>query len=192
METSRHSKRRANTHKALMHSAKVLFEENGISNVTIEKIAEVADVSRSTFFTHFASLDDLLNQIADEEIDDIYAAAENSDKSGMSALFSQLTQDTYPYPNLITEYVTRSILSDKKSSVSKVLDLIKNEIDAGGYGEMKKTFSANDISALIFGAYFGLVYYKLANKEPFEDPEEINGKINNFIKFINREENNNE
>ena len=67
-EPSRRSRKKQNTHKAILHQAKVLFEKEGIGNVTIEQISERADVSRSTFFSHFASVDDLLKEISDEEI----------------------------------------------------------------------------------------------------------------------------
>ena len=69
-EPSRRSRKKQNTHKAILHQAKVLFEKEGIGNVTIEQISESADVSRSTFFSHFASVDDLLKEISDEEIND--------------------------------------------------------------------------------------------------------------------------
>ncbi|MBR3438787.1 MAG: helix-turn-helix transcriptional regulator, partial [Clostridia bacterium] len=59
MEQSRRLRKKDNTHRAIMHSAKMLFEKNGLGNVTVEQIAEAADVSRSTFFTHFTSVDDL-------------------------------------------------------------------------------------------------------------------------------------
>ena len=75
MESTRRLRKRDATHKTLMHSAKLLFEENGISGVTIEQITEKADVSRSTFFSHFTSVDDLLNQIANEEVNDIISAS---------------------------------------------------------------------------------------------------------------------
>ena len=74
-ETSRRSRKKQNTHKAILHQAKVLFEKEGIGNVTIEQISESADVSRSTFFSHFASVDDLLKEISDEEINDVFEAA---------------------------------------------------------------------------------------------------------------------
>ena len=53
MEQARRSRKKEQTHRTIMHSAKVLFEQHGINNVTIEQIAENADVSRSTFFSHF-------------------------------------------------------------------------------------------------------------------------------------------
>jgi len=54
-----------------------------------------------------------------------------------------------------------------------------------------ENFKANnvDISAFIFGAYFGLIFQKFMNNEPFEDPTETNDKIQKLIKlFKNQEE----
>ena len=86
-EPSRRSRKKQNTHKAILHQAKVLFEKEGIGNVTIEQISESADVSRSTFFSHFASVDDLLKEISNEEINDVFDAAEKGDgKLTVSAL----------------------------------------------------------------------------------------------------------
>ena len=94
-EPSRRSRKKQNTHKAILHQAKVLFEKEGIGNVTIEQISESADVSRSTFFSHFASVDDLLKEISNEEINDVFDAAEKGDgKLTVSALLKQLNDDT--------------------------------------------------------------------------------------------------
>ena len=40
MEQARRSRKKEQTHRAIMHSAKVLFEQHGINHVTIEQIAE--------------------------------------------------------------------------------------------------------------------------------------------------------
>ena len=111
-EPSRRSRKKQNTHKAILHQAKVLFEKEGIGNVTIEQISESADVSRSTFFSHFASVDDLLKEISDEEINDVFEAARKGDgELTVSALLKQLNDDTYPYPYLSAEVLMRGILS---------------------------------------------------------------------------------
>jgi AcrR family transcriptional regulator len=49
-----------------------LMEENHISKISIKKICEIADVNRSTFYAHFDSQYDLLNQIERETIEDIH------------------------------------------------------------------------------------------------------------------------
>ena len=46
LETSRRLRKKNNTHKALLHAAKKLFEEKGLGNVTIDEISEAADVSQ--------------------------------------------------------------------------------------------------------------------------------------------------
>ena len=42
LETSRRLRKKNNTHKALLHAAKKLFEEKGLGNVTIDEISEAA------------------------------------------------------------------------------------------------------------------------------------------------------
>lgn len=190
MEQTRRSRKRDTTHRAIIHSAKMLFEQDGLGNVTIERIAEGADVSRSTFFSHFASLDDLLSQIANEEIDDIISAAKDEGDADIDAIFTQLTVDTFNYPYLMGELLVKSIMSKSESSVSTVLSLMSREIQNGGFDNLLKEFSSQDVSALIFGAYFGLVFQKFADNASFDDPNEINNKIRQFIKILkNTEEN---
>ncbi len=188
MEQSRRLRKKDNTHRAIMHSAKMLFEKNGLGNVTIEQIAEQADVSRSTFFTHFTSLDDLLMQIANEEIHDILHAAAKDGNADVKAVFHQLAKDTYPYPYLTTQLFVRSILSSGKSSARDVLALLESEIESSGYRKLKKDFSAKDIASFIFGAYFGLVFQKFIEDEPFENPAEIDNKISLFIDCLKNQE----
>ncbi len=188
MEQTRRSRKKDNTHRALMHSAKMLFEKHGIGNVTIDQISEGADVSRSTFFSHFTSIDDLLSQIADEEVNDLFAAAGEGNIPTVNQIFSRLARDTYPYPYLVCELFTRRILSDDPSSVARVDELIRREIEQGGFGKLQEQFSSKDISAFIFGAYFGLVFQKLINREPFDDPAETNDKITNLIQFFKNQE----
>lgn len=193
MEQSRRLRKRDATHRALMHSAKILYEEKGLGNVTIDKIAEKADVSRSTFFSHFDSLDDLLSQIANEEIKDIVAASVTDGKADISKVFEKLNEDTYPYPYLMSELVVRSILSGKETAISNMLSAVTESFEKESGGELNGGFSSKDITAIVFGAYFGLVFQKFVCDEKFDDPTEINNKIQHLIKhFINQEENKNE
>ena len=113
IEGSRRLRKKNNTHKALLHAAKKLFEEKGLGNVTIDEISESADVSRSTFFTHFSSLDDLIEQIAAEEINDLVAVWDDADSGfSITALINKLVDDTIPYP-----YLTGNLLMRDRKSV---------------------------------------------------------------------------
>ncbi len=188
MEKTRQSRKREATHRALKHSAKMLFEEHGVGNVTIEEIAEGADVSRSTFFTHFDSLDDLLSQIANEEIDDIINASRTENGTDIDALFTQLTEDTCKYPYVMGQLLMKNLMFAGDSSVSDVLALIAAEIGKGGYEKLLTAFSEKEIASLILGAYFGLIFQKFADNESFNEPAEIIDKIRQFIKIISYQE----
>ena len=166
-EPSRRSRKKQNTHKAILHQAKVLFEKEGIGNVTIEQISESADVSRSTFFSHFASVDDLLKEISDEEIND----------------------DTYPYPYLSAEVLMRGILSKGESNFAQVDRFLRKEIVTDkSYANTLEEFSSKELSALILGAFFGLIFQKMINDESFTNPDETSVTIQKFIKYLKNQE----
>ncbi len=55
----------------VMHAAKGLFEKQGLDNVTLDQIAEAADVCRTTVFNHFSGTKDLMLAISAQEIQDI-------------------------------------------------------------------------------------------------------------------------
>lgn len=187
---SRRERKKDKTHRAIMHSAKVLFEQHGIGGVTIDQISEGADVSRSTFFSHFASLDDLLEQIAAQEIADLFNAVEaGGDEPSVRSLLRQLNSDTYPYPYLACELLMRSILTKGESPFARVDKFVRSEIEEkGGYDELKKIFSSKDLSAFILGSFFGLVFQRLVNNEPFGNPTELSDKIMKFITFLDKQE----
>jgi AcrR family transcriptional regulator len=55
LETSRRERKKQATRQALHESAFLLVEEQGLAAVTIEAIADRADVATRTFFNYFAS-----------------------------------------------------------------------------------------------------------------------------------------
>jgi len=55
----RHTKRRLATRQRISDIATALFAEHGFDKVTIDAIAEAADVGRMTVFNHFARKEDL-------------------------------------------------------------------------------------------------------------------------------------
>ena len=177
-------------HKAILHQAKVLFEKEGIGNVTIEQISESADVSRSTFFSHFASVDDLLKEISDEEINDVFEAARKGDgELTVSALLKLLNDDTYPYPYLSAEVLMRGILSKGESNFAQVDRFLRKEIVTDkSYANTLEEFSSKELSALILGAFFGLIFQKMINNESFTNPDETSVTIQKFIKYLKNQE----
>ena len=187
LETSRRLRKKNNTHKALLHAAKKMFEEKGLGNVTIDEISEAADVSRSTFFTHFNSLDDLMEQIAAEEINDLVSVFEESEQEvSISALIDKLVDDTIPYPYLTGNLLMRGILCKGESSFSKIYDMATERIKThAAYAKLLETFTPEELSAYILGAYFGIVFQRFIKNKPFDDVE-IKQSIDKFINYLKR------
>ena len=190
IEATRRSRKKQNTHRAILHNAKVLFEQKGIGNVTIDEISESADVSRSTFFSHFASTDDLLRELFDEEVSDVFKAVKKEEKNlSISAVIKQLNLDAYPYPQLFAEVLMKGILAKGESNISRIDIFLQNEIEQDeNYDKMKKYFTPKEISALITGAFFGLLFQKLIYDEKFTNPDETNKTIQKFIKYLENQE----
>ena len=189
-EPSRRSRKKQNTHKAILHQAKVLFEKEGIGNVTIEQISESADVSRSTFFSHFASVDDLLKEISDEEINDVFEAARKGECARrVSASLKLIQDDPYPYLSLNAEVRMRGILSKGESNFAQVDRFLRKEIVTDkSYANTLEEFSSKELSALILGAFFGLIFQKMINDESFTNPDETSVTIQKFIKYLKNQE----
>lgn len=59
-EVGRRDRKRLQTHAALRNAALRLSAENGLQEVTVEDIAEAADVSIRTFYDHFPSKEDAI------------------------------------------------------------------------------------------------------------------------------------
>ncbi len=59
-EIGRRDRKRLSTHWRLRSAALRLVAEHGLSQVTVEEIAEAADVSIRTFFNHFPSKEDVI------------------------------------------------------------------------------------------------------------------------------------
>lgn len=185
-EKSRRLRKKNNTHKALLHAAKTLFEEKGISGVTIDEISESADVSRSTFFTHFSSLDDLIEEIAAEEINDLASVWRNSEKEfSITALVNRLVDDTVPYPYLTGNLLMKGILCKGESSFNQIYNLAEERISSHeSYRKALQTFSAEELSAFITGGYFGLIFQHYIKNKPFDDDDEMKKSLDKFINFL--------
>lgn len=186
LEKSRRLRKKNNTHKSLLHSAKRLFEEKGLGNVTIDEISEAADVSRSTFFTHFTSLDDLIEQIAAEEINDLAAVWMDSDvEFSITALINKLIDDTVPYPTLTGNLLMRGILCKGESSFFNLYKMAEERISTHpSYRKALENFSAHELTAYIMGAYFGLIFQRFIEDKPFNNDEEMKKSIDKYINFM--------
>ncbi|NKE06873.1 TetR/AcrR family transcriptional regulator [Mesobacillus selenatarsenatis] len=66
-------RRKKYTRMVLKESLMDLLKHKPISNITIKEICELADINRSTFYSHYSSQYDLLDAIEEEFIEDMVA-----------------------------------------------------------------------------------------------------------------------
>lgn len=63
-------KRQIRTNKYLKKGLTHLMNEESYSKITIQQLANAANINRSTFYLHYKSKDDFLNSIVEETIDE--------------------------------------------------------------------------------------------------------------------------
>ena len=161
--------KRARSRQTIMHAAKGLFEEKGIKNVTFNDIADRAGMSRTTIFNYFATINDLLIALVNEEMDDLLRYCEESGLTGdalIRELFLRLIDDTANYPLLTIRLIFNSILNQKtEGSIARIEKAIANNLPDADPAEKERQV------ILLTGIYYGLVNHYLSNGMEFERNE---------------------
>lgn len=83
--TDRRSRKRLATRQKISTAANRLFMQRGFDDVTVDEIAEAADVGRMTVFNHFPRKEDMFFDRADADRDMVVAAMARR-KPGISAI----------------------------------------------------------------------------------------------------------
>ena len=66
-------RRQRKTRKAVFDAFAALLEEKRYSNITVQDIINRADISRSTFYSHFETRDELLKALCDEIFEHVFS-----------------------------------------------------------------------------------------------------------------------
>lgn len=115
--------RRIKYTKALLKDALVkLLKDHHISKVSVKALCEVADVNRSTFYTHYTDQFDLLRQIEDEVM------------YNLKSFLEQYVDDQMP----ITEQNLKGVLEYAKANADLFTVLLGDNSDKSFYQDMIK------------------------------------------------------
>jgi AcrR family transcriptional regulator len=100
--TDRRSRKRLATKQAISDAATCLFLERGFDTVTIDEIADAADVGRMTVFNHFPRKEDMFFDRDDEGREMLRAALQDRDPQVapieiLRLLAHQLIAERYPF-----------------------------------------------------------------------------------------------
>jgi len=93
-ELGRRDRKKLETHRALRSAALRLVAKRGLHQVTVEDIAEAADVSVRTFFNHFPSKEDAIVGLDPERVDELREAlaARPAEEPPLTALHAVLAE----------------------------------------------------------------------------------------------------
>lgn len=81
---SRRERRRLEIRERILSTAVALFESQGYEATTVNQIAESADVAYGTFFKHFPTKLDVLRELSDRALQDLFADVEQLRKQAGS------------------------------------------------------------------------------------------------------------
>lgn len=160
---SRRERKKRESKARILKAARRFFQNKDFENTSIEEIAEGADISKSTFFNYFNSKENLLKEIANEEIDKIrdYIGLELnkklSAKDKIYLVMKFLLEDSASYNRLSKRIMqTMSLISNEKNLyITKLENILVELVEEGQVkGELRVDISAYRAATIIVGAYY--------------------------------------
>ena len=151
----------------IMHTARMLFEEHGIENVTFQQIADAAEVCRTTVFNHFATTKDLMLALYLHEITQVKGYCDQANEEGIPLIrmmFDKLIEDTVCYPALVSQMATNAVLKKEEDKpISMFEDMVKANLP-------EEVEDRDAMAILIVGAFYGLTNHYHSNNKAFDAP----------------------
>jgi AcrR family transcriptional regulator len=165
VSTSRRERRARETRRKILVAAFELFSERGIEAVTVEEIAERADVARATVFNYFASKETLCTELGELQVEALREAVEEGRISGpsVSEKLAQALRVSSEFPGTSPEncrlMLLRSLgslrpgeLPEHRKHFFEMLDAWVKEGQASG--ELRSDRPSCELAAFLMGLQF--------------------------------------
>ncbi|MFV0329672.1 MAG: TetR/AcrR family transcriptional regulator [Dysgonomonas sp.] len=146
--------RRVKYTKDLLRDALVeLLLDTHISKISVTKLCEVADVHRSTFYTHYKDQFDLLDQIQLEVLDNIKLNLEKQSFNDLRSITEQKLVKVLDYgkknPRLVLVLLSDSSTETFRSAIVSYVNLISFSGKKNYSSEMKEYIASYCVSGTI-------------------------------------------
>lgn len=176
---TRRERKKRDCKYTIIRAAQQLFEEKGVDNTTINEIAELADVSYTTFFNYFPSKESLLIAIYKSELEDLVEFIQIKLKDETSAVkkieevFFELIKDCFKYRRMSMRLREIIALNPELESLrNNIHEIFKSFFEEGiKTSEIKADFDASLSSLFLEGFNHALLYNNCSMetaKEGFE------------------------
>ena len=155
------------TRMTIMHAAKGLFERYGLDDVTFSRIAEEADVCRTTVFNHFSDTCELMLALTSQEVEDAKEYCRHAGADGLQliyTLYDKLIEDAAYYPTLTSRLINNAILNSEEDNPVRTIE----RITLLGLEKDYTAEEAQKLCKLICGAFYGLINHYHVNNLKFD------------------------
>lgn len=159
--------KRAHNREVIMHAARDLFEENGTEHISFRDIADRAEMSRTTIFNHFPTINDILEALLDEELQNLLDYVETSNKTGSEliiSLFYRIIDDFCRYPVLSVRLISMMMVTEgQRDECRKLYDVITANVD-GSLPQKEK----EEVVTMLIGEFLGIQFVSFLKGESFD------------------------
>jgi len=157
------NRRTSKSKKELKNALILLMEKKNFRTITITDIVTLADLNRGTFYKHYQTKEELLNELIDDVLEDLIKAYKDpylhTDKFMVSELTTssiKIFEHVVSYSNFYTIIVNSNVLPGFQN---KICDILK-ELTKQDLVEVNNT--NNNINIELFSSYtayalFGLI-----------------------------------
>ena len=179
----REKKKQQVEHK-ITHSALQLFEKNGYDAVSIDDIAEVAEVSKSTFYNYFATKEAVLVKLSMNSVNKVKEALSKAPVQDdpiemIRQSFHYLIDDIYSWRNVAREAAMISVYNEAAH------DMVNNLfVDYVSTAQRKGIFRSDYSCSVITRSLMGLYYIAIFGLDPRISKKECKKQLDITFSFL--------
>ena len=166
---TRSERRRQETADRIAEAAAALFGERGVAATTVSDICERADVARQTFFNHFATKQDVAQEIARRGHDFFLEALETARREGASTgerlarFFASIHEAAAAvgpmHQDLVSEVVRASYQASDPARIGALRRAVEKLLREGRVeGGISRRHALEDQAVLVLGALQFLMF----------------------------------
>ena len=131
-------RRISKTQKSIQNAVISLIQEKDISQITVKELAETADINRKTFYMHYSSIQEVLDQMENEIMEKLLNLLDKYDffherfdgAAFLSSLNDIINEDLDLYKKLICANSYNLLLVKVKEILKyTIIDRLHNQVD---------------------------------------------------------------
>jgi AcrR family transcriptional regulator len=166
-EPSRRERRRLEIRQRIVGTALSLFETDGYEATTVTTIAERADIAYGTFFNHFPTKLDVLREVAESALHDLFRDVEEISKrpgkftDHLIALFEETADQTEALGPQARELLDAMMaLSFSETAVSndqRIRSAFRRFLEEGrASGDLRKDVELDTLVEVVVGTWYSM------------------------------------